>query len=247
MILIVCSGAAIGSTVIPSANNREHIPQGRERLREDATPVESGVMTEKQKQYSKLYKTYNSGHKILDLSRLDNEEIEVHQTLPLPFSMPDSGQATDGDEVRRITCTAEAVIIGEVSSKVSQLTESEAFIFTDYLFVVREILKSNNTMNLQQGSDIIITRPGGAVLIGGRYISAIDDSVLPLQKGKQYLVFRRYLPESESFTTIDTGETYELAGNDVRILRSNSKDLIAAKHTSASLLTAVKTAIPSCR
>src|SRR6266404_1151270 len=237
---------AIGSTIILSANDREIVTQAQERLSDEATPVQAGVMTERQRQHSKLYK-YKSGNNILDLLNLKDQEVEVHQNEPLSFSVPNSVQATDADEVRRITCTADAVVVGEIRSKVSQITENQKFIFTDYVFFVQEVLKNNTTGAVQQESEITVTRPGGAVLIGGKHITAIDDSVLPLRKGKQYLLFLRYLPETESFTSIETGESYELARDHVKVLRATSTDLIAAKHNSNSLLTEVKSAAGSCR
>ena len=245
IVLLLCVCIAIGSTMMSGADSREMISQER-GLKDEATPVQLGVMTEKQRTHSKLYK-YESGKSILELLNLKDRDIEVRQNLALSFSMPDSVQATDADEVRRITCAADAVVVGKITSQVSQITENQKFIFTDYGFLVQEVLKNGTVGVVQQESEITITRPGGAVLIAGKRITAIDDSVLPLRRGKQYLLFLRYLPETESFRSIDTGESYELAGNDVKALRSTSTDLIAAKHNSNSLLSEIKTAAGGCR
>ena len=208
----------------------------------DATPIQLGVMTEKQEQHSKLYSQYNRMHKIPDLLKLNDDGIIIHRSLPTPFSY--SGQVpSEADEIKRITCAADTIVLGTVQSSASQITEGQSFLFTDYVLLVQQVLKNNSRSLLQQEAEITITRPGGAVLIDNKRVIALDDSFQPLRQGKQYLLFLRYLPETESFAPIKTGESYEVNRNTLQLLEHRPEGVISAKHNTISFVNEVKTAV----
>jgi hypothetical protein len=207
----------------------------------DATPIQAGVMTEKQKQHSKLYNRYDAVTKIQDLLKLDNDELQIRSSLGFPFSTSDQVRS-HVDEIKRMTCAADAIVLGTVKTSASQITEGQNFLFTDYVLLVQQVLKNNSRSPIQQEAEIDITRPGGAVLIGNKRITAIDESLLPLRRGKQYLLFLRYLPETESFASIETGESYELNGNDVQLLRYKPEGVISPKNDALSFVNEIQAA-----
>ena len=208
----------------------------------DATPIQPGVMTEKQKQHSKLYKQYGTATKIQDALKLDDDEIQIRSGLGFPFSI--SGQPRSHvDEIKRITCAADTIVLGTVQRSASQITAGQSFLFTDYVLLVQQVLKNNSRSLIKQEAEINITRPGGAVLIGNKRITAIDESFLPLRQGKQYLLFLRYLPETDSFESIETGESYEVNRNDLQLLKYHPEGVISAKHNTISFVNEVKTAV----
>src|SRR5437868_769088 len=93
----------------------------------DATPIQLGVMTEKQEQHSKLYSRYNTRNKIQDLLKLEDDGIQIRRSLPLPFNYP--GQVhSDADEIKRITCAADTIVLGTVKKSASQITEGQSFL-----------------------------------------------------------------------------------------------------------------------
>jgi hypothetical protein len=208
----------------------------------DATPIQLGVMTEKQEQHSKLYSRYNTRNKIPDLLKLEDNGIDIRRHLPTPVDYP--GQVrSEADDIKRITCDADTIVLGTVKRSASQITEGQSFLFTDYVLLVQQVLKNNSRSLIQQEAEIIITRPGGAVLIGNKRVTAIDESIPLLQQGKQYLLFLRYLPETDSFESIETGESYEVNRNDLQLLRYQPEGVISAKHNSISFVNEVKTAV----
>ena len=208
----------------------------------DAMPIQPGVMTEKQAQHSKLYKRYDTATKIQDLLKLDDDEIQIRRSLPFPFASSDQVRS-DVDEIKRITCAADTIVVGTVQRSASQITEGQSFLFTDYVLQVQQVLKNNSRILIQQEAEINITRPGGAVLIGNKRIAAIDESFLPLRRGKQYLLFLRYLPETESYASIETGESYEVNRNDLKLLKHQPEDVISAKYNAISFVNEIKAAL----
>lgn len=236
----------ISSTIVLSAGSQERVPRPQNSPEIEASPIREGVMTEKQEQHSRLYNQYNTGSKIQDLLNLEDEDIQIRRSLPFRFGSSNQARS-DLDEIKRITCAADTIVVGTVKNSASQITASQRFVFTDYVLLVQEVLRNNTPDVIKQESEINITRPGGAVLVGGKRVTAIDESFLPLRRGKRYLLFLRYLPETESFASIETGESYELSNNDLQLLKGQSgqsKDLIAARNNPISLVNEIR-AVPS--
>ena len=140
-------------------------------------------------------------------------------------------------------CAADAIVLGTVKTSASQITEDQNFIFTDYVLLVQQVLKNNSRSPIQQEAEISVTRPGGAVLIGGKPVTAIDDSIPPLRRGKQYLLFLRYLPETDSFASIETGESYELKGNDAQLLRYKPEGVTSPKNSAIAFVNEIQAAV----
>jgi hypothetical protein len=111
---------------------------------ENPSPVQEGVMTEKQRVHSKRFSqryAYRKGQKLRDLRGRGDLLVTIgvgdkpQSASVAPFNLPEF--------LRKMTCDADAVLIGQVRDKVSQLTENREFIFTDYEVTVEEILKNN--------------------------------------------------------------------------------------------------------
>ncbi|HVF48576.1 MAG TPA: hypothetical protein VNA19_00735 [Pyrinomonadaceae bacterium] len=189
---------------------------------EEATLIQEGVMTAKQKEHSKLFKGYtwfSDGKKIKDIAAQKDGEIEVNAPLEDTLRYP---QPSLGEYLQKMTCEADAVVIASVKSKSSNLTESGTFLFTDYEVTVREVLKNQETAPIRQGQDITVTRGGGAVKLNGRIIRAIDTNAGRLQVGREYLLYLRFVPAtgayrpfgnaiSEDSFQIDGGKTAQIS------------------------------------
>lgn len=231
----------IVSILILNANSQETRLRGQDKIEFDATPIKAKTMTEKQEIHSKLYGRYDTGNRLQDLLKLDNEPLEIRRSLPFPVGS--TGQLRPDDETRRISCAADAIIVGTIKSSASQITAGQSFLFTDYVLLVQEVLKNNANSLIAQESELSITRPGGAILINDRRVTAIDESFPPLGKGKRYLLFLRYLPETQSFESIETGESYEVNRGDLRLLKGDSKDVMAASIDLISFVNEIRAAV----
>ena len=201
---------------------------------DSATQIQRGVMTEKQRAHSKLYKRYESTQKIPDLVQREKDDVEVYRLLPLGVDATGGSLPSTSEILRRITCNANAVVRGVVKDKSSQLTEGESFVFTDYEITVEEVLKNNNAAPI--GNEITLTRPGGTILLNGKRVRAIDESFQPLKVGGEYILFLRFLSETGTYTSIESGESFRIFKNKIKSLKEESLDRFATEYTSTSLI-----------
>ncbi len=172
------------------------------------TPIQEGVMGEKQKKHSKIYKGtnwYTRGKKIKDLI---SEQGDVEIEAPILDSILRPTPPLD-EFLRKQTCDADAVVLGAVKDKTSQLIESGTFIFTDYVVTVQEVLKDNSAAPIQQGGEITVTRLGGAVKLNGHIARATDPSMGPLKVGETYLLYLKFLPETGAYRPLGGGSLSE--------------------------------------
>jgi hypothetical protein len=188
---------SIGLIVTRSSNQKD-----------SATPIQVGIMSERQKKHSKLYKQYNMGRK---LDAIPLEEFEkvlepgVYIEPGTPVVSPEPVTVVFEDYIRDLVCDSDAVLRVTINDKESQLTESKEFIFTDHTAFVERIYKNNSAAPLEQNTTIIVTRPGGKVKIQGRVIGAKDAAFKYLSIRKQYLLFLRYVPETGAYLSIRNG------------------------------------------
>lgn len=65
---------------------------------------------------------------------------------------------------------------------------------------IDDVVKGDREL-VYPGRHIVVTRPGGDLIIEGRRLRAEDRSFRTLSVGSQYLLFLNYLPDTQSFTT----------------------------------------------
>lgn len=186
----------------------------------DATPVQRGVLTEKQRSHSKLYSFYKERTNKAKMSELVGQvksnvlQMEFYVPL-LPLLEPE----TPEDYFVELAQASDAVIRGIVTRKASQLTEDDTFIFTDYEVMVAEVLKDNEITPLNAGAIITVTRPGGKVLIDGVIIKVTEDSFAPLPLNNHDVVlFLKATPETGTYQSARPTGSFELDGSVLRPL-----------------------------
>ena len=233
VLLIVEVGAG---SQIPRDNSKETEAQIEEmRLFEreviDATPTQLGVLTARQRSHSKLYSVYKD-----QISRLFSVHEEgTRKTISDFIAHPESKvlgvnlgiglgpklkeSQTPEEYFGKLAYASDAVIRGRVVQKISQITEDDTFIFTDYDVEVIEVFKDNATPLLATGRSIIVTRPGGKVVVDGIIVEILDEHFLPLPvDNKAVILFLNYVPETGAYqATRDTG-SFQLDGETLRPL-----------------------------
>lgn len=209
---------------------------------DDPTTAENRPLTPTQIEHSKLYKKYGSGRKIPDLLRSEKGNVELYRLQPMPTSLANTPTPTSQEIIQRLTCFADVVIVGTVTKKSSHPTEDQSFIFTDYVINVREVLKRTSPAFIPTNSEITVTRPGGTILINKRKVNALDESFQLLKVGEQYLLFLRFIPETGTYKSIDSGDTFSLKGDKLKLLKKSSTHRIELDYTALSLLNEVRVA-----
>jgi hypothetical protein len=166
--------------------------------RDEGTPIQEGVMTERQKKHSKIFKGFEGatrGRKLRDLVA-ERGDIDVREDLGTTFLPPSFNLH---ENLQRLACEADAVVIGTVKSKSSQLIEEGTFVFTDYEVAVEEILKNNFAAPIQQNNAITVTRSGGTVKLNGHIVRAIDYRDKPLEIGEHYLLYLKFISDTGAY------------------------------------------------
>jgi hypothetical protein len=205
--LVLLLAASIGSVITVWATHS----QGQDPKappQKDATPVTEGIMTEKQIEHSKLYTQAGRRKKITT----DDSGAMIIIGLPWADELTKNNLSFK-DYLRDMTCKADAVVLGNVRSKASQLTADGTFIFTDYELGVEDVLKNNLTDYIQPKSEITVTRPGGVVSLNGKIISVKDKSFKLLEVDRLYLFFLTYLPSSGAYKSLSSEAGFEVSKN----------------------------------
>jgi hypothetical protein len=200
MRLIILLWAAL---LIPSNSAQPQIQTSSDQ-KTDATPIQVGMMTEKQRVHSRLLEReapYKSGRRLDDFG--DGQPSGAYIEPPLEITSPDVPRLSFPDFIKNFMCEADAVVTAVVTDRTSQLTEQKKFVFTDYTMLVEDVYKGH--LDLAPNVGITITRPGGKVSINGRIVTAIDSSYQLLESGKRYLLFLRYIPETGAYWSESKG------------------------------------------
>jgi hypothetical protein len=185
----------------------------------DATPIQLGKLTERQQKHSKLYSVYQerTNKKISEIIAHREGKvlgIELHVGLG---AIPE--EDTPENYFGKLASESDAIIRGRVTKKVSQITEDDTFIFTDYDLVVMEVFKSNTTSPLEVGKNIVVTRPGGKVVVDEIIMKDRDHSFLPLPTNNQdVLLFLKFIPETGAYQATRATGSFELDGEKLRPL-----------------------------
>lgn len=176
---------------------------------EEATPIQVGVMTEKQRAHSKLFGSYKTNRKLDSLPVPGENDKALEQGVYIepgtPVTSPYAPELSFTDFLTETACASDAVAIVNVKNKSSQLTENREFIFTDYTVVVQEVFKDNALSHIETGNSITVTRPGGKVQINRQVINALDSCFKLLQKERIYLLFLKYIPGIDVYQSIRKG------------------------------------------
>jgi hypothetical protein len=188
--------------------------QQREQARADATVIEDGVKDPRQKEHAKRYKGYKSGKKLRDLTAATGD-VMLRREVGTQGGDPSETPFDFQKFLREMAGEADAVVIGTVKNKSSQLTEDEDYVFTDYDMTVVEVLKDNAAAPVQTNKEIVVTRPGGTILLNGRIVEALDESFQPLRKKNQYLLFLRFIPSTGSYEALNSKAGFRIGADKI--------------------------------
>lgn len=183
---------------------------------DDATPVQEGKMTDKQREHSKLYKGFGDGKKLKDVAVQIRGDVKAKRNVPIQAG--ETGPSpTFSEFLRGLACSADAVVIAVVKDKSSQLTEEGDFVFTDYELTIEDVLKDNEYAHLVPNIGFTLTQPGGKVRLDGYVIQAEDALFRPLVIGERYALFLKFIPSTRGYESLNSLSTYELRDNKIKV------------------------------
>jgi hypothetical protein len=216
--------------------------QAQENITEEATPIQEGVMTERQKEHGKLFKGHGVGKKITELLK-ERKEISLVSGLPLLGGTTEVPPPSLNEFIQDTSCNADSIVIGTVTSKLSQLTSDGGFVFTDYTINVEEILKNNNSKSIQPDSSIIVARPGGKVRLNGHIVLAVDKSAKSLVNGDRYLLFLKNIPTTGDYTTLEGTSAISTSDSKIHKLTDEQTNAFLDNLDAASVIEMIRASV----
>ena len=188
---------------------------------EKPTIIHDGQLTERQRQHSKLFR--HSGARFQDLARRQSGDIEVEVGIGLTTSQSERSRLPIFESA---VCNADAVIVGTITGKVSQLTEEQNFVFTDYDVSVEEVIKNNTQAPLQANSSITSTRGGGTIEWNGRVFRVRREDFDTPAIGQRYIMFLRFIPATGAYLMYGDG-TFQISDQTITALGPTARNEMA--------------------
>ena len=102
-------------------------------------------------------------------------------------------------QLQHLACESDLVIIAKAGTGTSHPTFDQGFIYTDWQFSVRQIVKDNLKAPLHVDDVVIVTRPGGTLEIDGRKISAKLNDFRDFVPGETLLLYLKFVPATGAY------------------------------------------------
>ena len=90
---------------------------------------------------------------------------------------------------------------GEVVDVATFPTESGRSLFSDYQVRTTDVYRAAPSVPLKIGAEVVVTRPGGKLIVDGTVVEASIKAFRPLRVGATYMFFVEFLPQSQAFYT----------------------------------------------
>jgi hypothetical protein len=127
----------------------------------------------------------------------------------------------------RVLKTSDVAVVGRIAQETSVFNSSKKGMVTDSLLLVDEVIHAKRGLNLQPGSELFITRPGGTMQVDGHQIKIVDDGFPQLVVGSRYLLFLVLRPTTGSYSA-RAMDAFLIDGDDDRAQRNKGVHPAAA-------------------
>lgn len=169
--------------------------------------------------HATLFNGLGSGRRILDT--LNSVKLEE---LPAAQSPPRSARQF----LAAVACSADAVLLGTAGGGTSHPTADGEFLFTNYEFRVIEGVRMNPGLSVRPGLTLQVVRAGGQVTVGAADVRAQHLSFPPLERGKQYVLMLKHVPQFGTFVSNDSSGQFVLERGKLRPMAFVNSDDLAA-------------------
>lgn len=194
--------SGLGVLTFRTSAQESFTPQAHEQ----PTAVELGALTETQRVHSELYEGTN-GHP----DTLLQQGADVPEFSCALHAFPIIYDLTFSELIRQQSDLADLVVVASVTSKSSQLTTDQKWIFTDYELTPTTVLKNNPAAPVQLGHPFVITRSGGAILLDGKEYRVTDKRFQSMESGTgQYILFLKFIAATGTYRMVDSLSTFRL-------------------------------------
>ena len=157
-----------------------------------------------------------------------------------------SNQPALSEMYRKLTCSADAIVIGHMTAAAYHLSQMKTSVYADYAFLVDTFLKGNKSSATAKAG-IIVTRPGGSLKLPEGPVSCDYDAYPRLRANSTYLLFLQYLPESSAYQPVNSLSTLVEEGGQWRITQKSLHDTTKPEFGKPLLETSIHKWVEKCR
>lgn len=205
-------------------------------------------VTDKEKSFSRALtkRTSHGEKKLTELMGTGDRDI----IIPRAENPSNIGQPilTFEQEFEKQICESDAVILGQSLNRSIHLSEDDKIVYSEYGISTQRVFKNNLRSPIQINTVVQVARPGGNIRVDGRLIRYVNKEFAPLQKNKNYLLFLKYVPETNNYTSFIFGKDYlvEVEHSIRAVIPEDPKGTSPIINTN-SLITLVNGAVTSAR
>jgi hypothetical protein len=166
-----------------------------------------------------------------------------HEVLPMSMPLTSALQLAYQKQV----CAADAIIVGHITSSLYHLSAAGTGVYGDYIVVIDRLLKDNRAASIHSKADIVVTRPGGSLLLAEGPVNFDMQGFPRFESGATYLQFLRYIPQSGGYQAINELSTLVARGANWFIARKNFNQLVMPEFTRDALEDTIIKWVASCK
>lgn len=124
-----------------------------------------------------------------------------HSNTTLTETVPASVSRSDLEifSIARLLCRHDLTVVGRIGTGTSHLTNDGGFLYTDWGFLVEQVIRNNPEAPVVSGNSIIVVKAGGKLQVQGRTVYAVDDNFAGFESGQEYLLFLDYVPKTGAY------------------------------------------------
>jgi len=175
----------------------------------DKTTAVIATMTPEQKQHARLHAGFKSTDKVLDVGASVDIQVHRSQVSVTLESLP---------TIVAVACAADVAFVGSVVSSNTFPTLDGTFLFTDYTVRVQEVPHRGVRHKKQLPYRAVVTRPGGALTVGGVSAQTTVSSWPALQVGGTYFFVANQISSTGGYLETETLDAIRLDGQTGQIL-----------------------------
>jgi hypothetical protein len=161
------------------------------------------------------------------------------------------GSSPDPDALvgiyQRETCQADVIVVGVATASLAHLSASHSTIYSDYIFVIGNILKDNPASPIGSKSDIVVTRPGGELTLPDGHVTFEDQDFRNLETDVMYLQFLKYIPQSTAYRPIGSYSTLRNDNGNLTTMQHNHSKIALPGFTLAGIGPTVASWLTLCK
>jgi hypothetical protein len=148
---------------------------------------------------------------------------------------------------QRETCQADAIVVGHATASLAHLSASNSTIYSDYIFVIGNILKDNPASPIVSRRDIVVTRPGGELTLPDGHVTFEDQDFRYLETNVTYVQFLKYIPQSTAYRPIGSYSTLRNDNGNLTIMQHNHSNITLPGFTLAAIGPTVASWLTLCK